>query len=272
MTSSPKLGSIGSDLIMSPVLNSLVTLHQNVIPTGTFWHSTLEIPCIPVKARKHLETLRDSLWSLTWISIKDLCAFFGHFLFLTSDFQNQPWPYVGLLSGLPSSAWSRRFPPFSASWSVMNSSASLANSSGITGDTTSCVAIFVQITFGDVKSSCWLLWWTQLALMAPVAADLPQQSEEAKCHLFLMPGDPKEPQWLTSTFRHHICRQHSCVECFAQWKHLMHSPLSFSVVLSFDSQEKLLGAIFVQTCDLFWGIQLFPPMVVMTLSTHDHGV
>ena len=28
----------------------------------------------------------------------------------------------------------------------------------------------------------------------PVAADLPQQSEEAKCHLFLMPGDPKEPQ------------------------------------------------------------------------------
>ena len=76
----------------------------------------------------------------------------------------------------------------------MNSSASLANSSGITGDTTSGVAILVQITFGDVKSSCRLLWWLRLALMAPVAADLPQQSEEAKHHLFLMLEDPREPQ------------------------------------------------------------------------------
>ena len=36
--------------------------------------------------------------------------------------------------------------------------------------------------------------------MAPVAADLPQQSEEAKCHLFLMPGDPKEPTLNQCTF------------------------------------------------------------------------
>ena len=190
-TSSPKLGFIGSDLMMFLVLNSLVTLHQTLSQLGPSGKVPfMYLACLPRRAN----TLNSwgTIHKGSWCLLQTLLA---------SDrwFQHRPCSMLGYMQ--IALFWLKQtLHPLSAHWSVVSSSAPLANSGGIT---------------------CWT-----------------------------PSGVSMGPPWLTSKFRRHICRQRSFFECFAQWKHLMHFPLS-SQLYCLWLQEKFLRAILLQTCDLF---------------------
>ena len=260
--SSPKLGSMGSDLMTFPVLNSLVTLHQTwsqLGPSGKV--PFMYLACLSRRAntlKSHLNIRKGS-----WCLLQTLLAF-------DRWSRHRSLLYVGqlanclLLHGVnaPSSLGMLEYGElqcffFQSLWHHKL-------------DTQRCIRA--------CPNHAW--WCTSVsklsstfppALAVREVVDLPQQCEEVELHPSLLLGGPKGLQWLTSMFRCHICLQHFFCEYFAQWKHLKHFPRSSPWCCPW-LQEKCLGAILLRTCDLFWETRLSLQKVVVTLSTHDHVV